>query len=154
VPACRSNTQLGCVVAFSTFGGPVPDGAIFGTTTTAGREVLCTNPASLRGGSGKLDSIQPSEPFAPNTTIGGLTSQIGYVLPQVSTPWIESDDSYRARCVAENGANVLQTSPLNGAPTLNALPDATWGLHLTDANLALGNLAELAKRQIGAYGKR
>jgi hypothetical protein len=55
--------------------------------------------------------------------------------------------------VNEGGANVLQTAPLNGAPTLNALPDPGWGLHLADANLPLGNLAELFRRQIDVYEK-
>jgi len=153
VPACRSSFQLGCGVAYSIYGETPPANSIFGRTPAAGREVLCTNPASLRGGPGKLDPIQPAEPFAPGTTIGVLTSNIGYVLPKVSTTWVEADDSYRARCVSENGANVLKTTPLNGAPTLNALPDATWGLHLTDASLPLGNLADLARRQITAYSR-
>jgi hypothetical protein len=30
-------------------------------------------------------------------------------------------------------------------------PDATWGPHLTDANIALGQLANLVKRQIHNY---
>jgi hypothetical protein len=42
---------------------------------------------------------------------------------------------------------------VSGAPTLNALPDPGWGLHLADANLPLGNLAELFRRQIDVYEK-
>jgi hypothetical protein len=64
IRACRSRKQLGCVVAFSTFNGPVPANAVFGRTSEPGREVLCTNPAALGGGSAPLDTIQPSEPFA------------------------------------------------------------------------------------------
>jgi hypothetical protein len=83
--------------------------------------------------------------------IGGLTTSIGFVLPKVSTPWIETPNSYRAQCSSEGGAHVLQISSLNGAPVLNALPDATWGLHLADANIALGNLVGLVHRQIDRY---
>ena len=36
---------------------------------------------------------------------------------------------------------------------LNAVPDAGWGLHLVDANIALGNLTAVVKRQIKAYLK-
>jgi hypothetical protein len=154
VPACRSNTQLGCVVAFNTFNAPVPDDTRFGRTSEPDRVVLCNNPASLRGGAGNLDTIIPSDPFAPNTTMGGLTNQVGFTAPRVSTKWIQANDSYRARCVGENSARVLQTVPLNGAPALRALPDATWGLHLADANLPLGNLTALAKRQIATYNRR
>ena len=151
VPACRSNDQLHCVVAFSTYNAAVPENSRFGRSADPKLEVLCTNPANLRGGSGKLDAIQPADPFAPGTTIGVLTQSIGFVLPKVSTAWIESDNAYSARCVNEGGANVLQTAPLNGAPTLNALPDPGWGLHLADANLPLGNLVDLFKRQIKSY---
>jgi hypothetical protein len=36
----------------------------------------------------------------------------------------------------------------------NAVPDATWGLHLGDVNLALGNLTTIAHKQIAAYLRR
>ena len=160
--ACRSRNQTGCVVAFSTFNAPVPQDSRFGRANPASTrpgglptgqatEVLCTNPASLGGGSGNLDPISPTEPFAPGTVIGGLTTSIGFALPKVSTPWIETPNSYRAQCSSEGGAHVLQISSLNGAPVLNALPDATWGLHLADANIALGNLVGLVHRQIDRY---
>ncbi len=49
---------------------------------------------------------------------------------------------------------MLQISSLGGAPVLNAVPDATWGLHLVDANIALGNAVNLLRRQAKAYGKQ
>jgi hypothetical protein len=36
----------------------------------------------------------------------------------------------------------------------HAIPDATWGLHLTDASIALGNLVDIVRQQIAAYAKR
>jgi hypothetical protein len=151
VPACRSNTQLGCVVAYSIYGGPPPENSLFGRTAESNREVLCNNPASLRGGSANIDPIQPTEPYAPGTTIGAAVAAVGSVTPDVSTPWFEADNSYRARCVSQNGANVLQVTPRGGAPALRAIPTAEWGLHLADANLPLGNLIDLAKKQIAVY---
>jgi len=41
-----------------------------------------------------------------------------------------------------------------GAPHLNAIPDATWGLHLVDANVALGNLTDLVQKQAKAFLKK
>ncbi len=35
-----------------------------------------------------------------------------------------------------------------------ASPDPTWGLHLTDANIALGNLVNLVHTQAAAYLKK
>jgi hypothetical protein len=40
---------------------------------------------------------------------------------------------------------------LNGAPKFTPSPDATWGLHLADANIALGQLADLVRRHIRNY---
>ncbi len=159
VPACEAPKQTGCAVAFSTFNAPVPADARFGHATTTldgspatGDEVLCSNPAALGGGSAQLRTVFPSEPFAPGTTIGAATNAVGIPRPAVSTPWTQAD-AYTGACSSADNANVLQIAPVGGAPTLNAVPDATWGLHLTDANIALGNLTNLVKRQIKAYEK-
>jgi hypothetical protein len=152
VKACRSSKQLGCVVAFSTFEGPVPANALFGRAGP-GLDVLCTNPAALGGGSGKLDPIYPTKPFA-RSTIGALIPAVGANLPSASTAWIKVPGSYRARCSSTGGAHVLQITPLRGAPRLNAIPAATWGLHLTDANIALGNLGDLVRTQAARYARK
>ena len=148
--ACRSRDQLHCVVAFSTFNAPVPSNAVFGRTTAAGLEVLCTNPAALAGGSAKLDTIYPTKPFAPGTLIGAATAAIGLPDLDASTPWIESR-AYTGECSSANGADVLQITDRAGAPHLNPVPDATWGLHLADANIALGNLVGLVHHQVANY---
>ena len=154
VDACESPKETGCAIAFSTFNAPVPADARFGHATTTlngspatGDEVLCAYP-----GSGQLRSVYPSEPFAPGTTIGTATNLVGVPRPAVSTPWIQAD-AYTGGCSATDNANVLQISPVDDAPTLNPVPDATWGLHLVDANIALGNLTDLVAKQIKAYEK-
>lgn len=164
LPACRSASQLHCVIAFSTYNDTPPADSVFGRPggrnlsvhppSTAGKEVLCTNPAALGGGTGTLESIYPSAPFAPGTTIGTLTAGVGQVVPAgVTTPWV-STRAYTASCTSANGANVLLIRGADGAPKLNPLPGATWGLHLVDANIALGNLVDLATRQTAAYIKQ
>jgi hypothetical protein len=149
VRACRSARQLGCVVAFSAFDAPVPADARFGRTETPGLEVLCTNPARLRGGTGTLDAVLPSEPFAPGTTFGGATTAVGFPLPEASTPWLSFPDVYSARC----SAGALQITPRGGAPDLRPIPDESWGLHVADANIALGNLVRLVRRQAERYAR-
>jgi Protein of unknown function (DUF3089) len=153
VRACRSARQLGCVVAFSTFNAPVPPNAVFGRAG-AGLEVLCTNPAALGGGPGKLDPLYPSRPFAPGSIIGQLTLAVGAPMPSVNTAWLSFPGSYRAPCSSADGANVLQVSPLGKAPVLNPVPEAGWGLHLVDGTIALGNLTELVRRQADNYVRR
>jgi hypothetical protein len=149
-PACRAPDQIGCVVAYSTFGGPVPPDAPFGRAGP-GREVLCTNPAALGGGVGALDPVYPSEPFAPGTSIGASIAAMGVPMPSSPATWLAFPGSYSARCVSEGGASVLQVTPAPGAPALAPIPTPGWGLHIADVNLALGNLERLVRRQAAAY---
>jgi hypothetical protein len=153
IPACRSQGQLGCVVAFSTFDQPPPANAIFGRTLEPGRAVLCTNPARLAGGAGVLDPEYPTQRFAPGSTIAAGIALLGVTLPQASTPWIESPGSYSAHCTS-GAAHVLMIAPRGGAPIPKPSPDPTWGLHLTDANIALGNLTDLVGQQAAAFVAR
>jgi hypothetical protein len=148
--ACRSRKQTGCVVAFSTFDQPVPPESHFGRTSEPGLEVLCTNPADLHGGSGNLDVINPTEPFAPGV-IASVISLLGQPPTTATTPWVEYRNAYRARCVDDGGAHVLQITPRGASPLLHPSPDPTWGLHLVDANIALGNLVDLVHHQAKRY---
>ena len=152
--ACRRTGQIGCVIAYSTFNAPPPDNSIFGRTTQTGMQVLCTNPAALAGGSGKLTPIYPTAPFAPGSTIAAGISLLDYPRPSAATPWVAVPGSFRAHCSSAGGANVLQIAPLGGAPTLKPSPDPTWGLHLTDVNIALGNLLDVVKAEAATYAKR
>ena len=153
VRACRSERQLGCVVAFSAFNGPVPADALFGRAS-GGLETLCTNPAALGGGSAPIEPLFPRAPFAPGSTIGALTVAIGAPRPSVDTPWLSFPDSYSARCSRADGASVLQVSPRGGAPVLTPVPAANWGLHIADVNIALGDLTELVRRQARNFLRR
>jgi hypothetical protein len=151
IRACRSARQLRCVVAFSAFNDTVPPGAIFGRSANPGEEVLCTNPAALGGGSGRLRSVYPSEPFAPGTTIGLGTGLLGLPTPDVGTPWYASRDAYTGRCSSADDADVLQIEQRPGAPKLIPIPTPEWGLHLADANIALGNLTKLVGNKSRRY---
>ena len=153
IKACTSDTQTGCVIAWSTFNATPPANAIFGRAT-APDEVLCTNPAALGGGSAPLKSVYPSAPFAPGTTIGLATPLVGAPTPSVSTPWFEADGAYTGDCSSAGGAHVLALTDAPGAPHLHPIPDATWGLHLVDANIALGNLTDLVQKQAKAFRKK
>lgn len=149
IPACRADTQTGCVIAYSSFLSRPPPDSLFGRpgqgvslqsgqTTSAGMAVLCTDPAALAGGSGALD------PFFP--TVGAA----------VSTPWVEYPDLYTAQCESAGGATWLQVTDIATAsdhrPRVSDTLGPTWGLHLDDVNLALGNLVQVVGRQIAAAG--
>jgi hypothetical protein len=151
VRACRSDTQLGCVIAFSSFDQPVPADSLFGRSPVAGDRVLCTNPAALGGGSAVVDPIFPSAPFAPGTLIAAGISLLGITQPHPTTVWTEEPGAYSAQCISSQGASVLQVAPLGGAQTPVPSPDPTWGLHLLDANVELGNLLAVVRHEAAAY---
>ena len=108
IPACRKNTQIGCVVAYSTYNQPPPAGTLFGHVDGSKLEVLCTNPANLAGGSGKLLTYNATKPFPG--TIGVGIGLLGLKLPEVKTPWIASRDSYTGKCERSANGNVLRSA--------------------------------------------
>ncbi len=160
IPACRSKTQTGCVIAYSVFNGPVPAESRFGrvapsawdpTANAETRDVLCTNPANLAaGGTGNLISRNSMANFPG--TIGLLIGVLGRQLPTgITTPWISQDYLFTAQCRTSDGASVLMVSSRTSETPLTPSPDAGWGLHLADMNIAMGNLLSLAKSEASAW---
>jgi hypothetical protein len=162
VPACQKAKQTGCVISYSTFNQEPPDNARFGRTDTdpvggalglptgAGLEVLCVDPAALARRDG-LKSLVPSEPFAPGVIAALLFKLYGGPPPSADTPWLQPQDHYTGRCEISNGANVLMLSPVGDARTLSPSPDDTWGTHLVDLNIALGNLTTIVGAESRAW---
>jgi hypothetical protein len=152
-PLCRSRVQIRCVIAYSTFDAPVPADSIFGRTTKPGLQVACTNPAALAGGSALVQTIFPSEPFAPGTTIAIGIQLLGLKQPQPKTVFAGFSSAFRARCSSAGGANVLQITPQPGAQVPKASPTPVWGLHLMDVSVALGDLVRLVGYQAAAFAR-
>jgi len=116
---------------------------------TAQQEV-CTNPAALAEGTGMLVSAYRVQ--LPTQEVAGSASEgILDYYPAASTPWIQFNDQYSARCVKSNGANVLMVTPIHDGSLLTAVPNSAWGLHVDDPNLALGNLVDLVQSEAAAY---
>ncbi len=150
VPACRSDVQLHCVIAYSTFDQTPPADSLFGRSTVPGDHVLCTNPAALIGAS-TVDPIFPSQPFAPGTLIAQGIALLKLVQPTPPTVWSSEPGAYSARCESTAGANVLELTALHGAQVATPSPTPGWGLHLLDANIELGDLVTLVSREARAY---
>ena len=164
VPACRFEGQAGCVAAWSTFDYVPPGDALFGRPRAGGAAgalglptgdqyaVLCTNPADLSGARrDRLYSLSPSELVFPGIIGLLLVQTYGGLPPLATTPWVRPADRYRARCADDAGANVLHIDPVAGAKRLRPAPDDTWGQHLVDVNLPLGNLITMVRAQIKGY---
>ena len=149
IPGCRSASQAGCIIAYSSFSQPPSTSGGFGHVGTPGEQVLCTNPAALGGGSGLL------RPYAPAATFPGMIGLNKTDFPALpttfTTPWVGIAGSYSARCETLNGATVLEVSGIAGAPTPKQTEGVGWGLHVDDMNLALGNLVDLVRSQTAAF---
>jgi hypothetical protein len=134
VPACRRRDQTGCVVAYNSYPGVPPAGALFGRPS-GDREILCVNPAAPGGGPATL------RPYLPAADIGAGSS--GFVTYA---------GALRAECRRRAGVNWLQvTGTVPAAVQLlrAASTQPAWGLHRADVNLALGDLVELVRAQSG-----
>jgi hypothetical protein len=159
IPACRSSHQIGCVIAFSTFDATPPADSLFGRPPAPAPyaahppqlQVLCTNPAALGGGTGILNPIAPSAPFAPGTLIAAGIALLNFTTPTPPTVWWTAPGAFSGRCETVNGATVLMIKARHGAPTPVASPTPGWGLHLLDANIALGNLLGDVKAETTAF---
>jgi hypothetical protein len=67
------------------------------------------------------------------------------------TVYWASPRSYTARCEDSNGAHVLEIRARHGAQTPTPAPTPAFGLHLLDANIALGNLIAIVNSESKAY---
>jgi pimeloyl-ACP methyl ester carboxylesterase len=161
VPACRSSDQTGCVVAYSSFLETPPANTMFGRPDTgpeASRwvgkdvEVLCVNPASLSGGTG------PLLPYWGTAKFPGVLGTVLRELPPVATPWVAYPGLYTAHCESSGGTNWLQVDTVDVAGderlVLEHVMGPTWGLHLYEVNVALGNLVELVRQQSAAFSEQ
>jgi hypothetical protein len=83
----------------------------------------------------------------------GVTARTSGV--RVLTPWVTFPRLYTAQCQQSGGASWLQVTATPAAgdprPTVSASLGPTWGYHLDDVNLALGNLVTDVGREEAAY---
>jgi hypothetical protein len=152
IPLCRAAGQRGCVVAYETFPAssrPL-DESRFTHPETPGMEIACTDPAALAGG--RLDPILATQ----TNLIGKPPLDPGWAAfvkpldaPFVSVPGIAS-----RHCVEGPNASYLSVS-INSPSEPGAWPTTlpgdlvmdgrllkSWGWHLIDVNVAMGNLID------------
>lgn len=162
VPLCRTASDTGCLITFSTYRStvPPPANALFGHVTDAGMSAACTNPAALAGGSGALHAyldakgrtITTPSPVKPWVSSGAA----------VDTPWVSVPGLLTAACRTNDNATYLEIT-VHGNPADPRVDDiigdlgtgqqvlANWGLHLVDVNLAMGNLLDIVAQQSKAF---
>ena len=151
---CKTSNEIHCLVDYNAYAGEPPSSAQFGHLPEQdGKPVedICTNPANLVGGDGTLDSMYRTR--LPTQDVAGSTSEgiLATPIPSVSTPWIEYERGYSGSCVTNAGNHVLVVQASRQVPGLRSFPDAAFGLHVDDPNLAMGNLVRLVRSQATEY---
>ncbi len=154
IPTCSSPAQIHCVIAYSTFGATPPAGSFFGRpgkgvsvqsgqTASAGQQVACVNPVTFSAQPGSLAPAFPTR-----------TQSLGVVA--VTTPWVSFPNLYTATCEHQGTATWLEVDttgiPGDSRPTVSAVLGPSWGYHLEDVNLALGNLVADVAHEEAALG--
>ena len=161
VPSCARATELGCVIAFSSFlEDPPPADSLFGrvggalseNVDPATHEVMCVNPAALDGSKGRLKPLFNTETFP---------GAYGALLPDLTrydSPWVSFPDLYAAKCQKADGASWLNVHDVSDEsdtrPRVGETLGRTWGTHLAEVNLTGGNLASVVVTQEKAYLKK
>jgi hypothetical protein len=167
IPLCHVATQPGCVIAYASFRdtSPPPENSRFGRPRMPGENLAaaCVNPASLAGGEGKLHSYLAARATAitpesqrPKPWAAGKT---------VTTPFVSVPGMLTARCVSTPLFNYLaihvnadpagpRVSDIIGDVIVGGQVQKDWGLHLIDANLAMGNLVAIVAEEGHAWTAR
>jgi hypothetical protein len=161
VPLCEADDQTGCVVSYESFRStvPPPPDSLFGRTNDAGQPAACVNPADLSGGPAPLEPyFRVDQP--QGALLGGLEPAQPFADPartaEITTPWVVYPDLVEAECVSDGDYTYLslvvhadpadpRTDDIGG----DLSPD--WGMHLVEANVAMGNIEDLVAAQAEAY---
>jgi Protein of unknown function (DUF3089) len=164
VPACSTEAQAGCVIAYSSYYTESPPevapSSVFTRTIWPGREVLCVNPTLTTQ---KKTSSGPLYPYVPSTIMRGEVEG-GQPAPKATTPWVSEPGLATAQCRRYDWATWLQVKLAGMSAPVEAerradheLPEEEvsegedWGLHRYDVNEALGNLAGTVEAEEKTY---
>jgi Protein of unknown function (DUF3089) len=161
VPLCQAAGQTQCVITYASFRAnvPPPANSRFGKVGGVGMVAACTNPASLAGGSAELHSY-----LTTSGTFNGIPLTHGPWVKgkTIDTPFVSVPGMLTAECSANAEGSYLaitvhadpagpRASDIGGDVLAGGKVQADWGLHLIDANLAMGNLIDIVRAQTKTY---
>ena len=166
IPLCKSATQIGCALAYVSFRSnePPPKGSLFGRVADTAMMAACVNPAALGGGSAPLHAYLASGKAGGGSVIA--TQGKPWVIPAptkpISTHFVSVPGLLSGECVSDTGGSYLavkvnadakdpRTDDIAGDVVAGGVKLPTWGLHLIDVNVAMGDLVALVAKQSKAY---
>jgi fermentation-respiration switch protein FrsA (DUF1100 family) len=153
IPLCTSADELGCVVAFDSFGAEGSPAPWVGRPP-AGRRIACVNPADV-GGQGRR--LLSGAVFPTRSRIAGDLAASRWA----KTPFLELRDFYAASCIdGADGFRYLGVEPAPGPGDRRTSPvdldSPMWrtplGLHVLDYQFVQRDLVDLVvhKAQVAA----
>lgn len=163
MPLCRSAQQTGCVISYVTFRSTIPPPADsrFGRVPGEGMEAACTNPAALEGGKGELHAYLTA---AGRSITGSAAEPQPWVKDgaPVTTPYVTVPGLLTGQCVSNDKGSYLEvtvnadpsdprTDDITGDVMASGKVNASWGLHLIDVQVAIGNLVKIVGEQAKAF---
>jgi len=154
IPVCKKAGDIGCVVTWSSYRDNIPpsDNASFGVGR-AGNDAACTNPAAMTGGVAK----NPKSYFSTGTKewVPGKRIDTPFVMVpgKITTQCTKTGNhTYLQVHINEDKADKRTVDPLTDVMR-DGKPDPSWGLHLVDANLGMGDLMDVLGKQAAAWKK-
>lgn len=165
IPLCKSATQTGCAISYVTFrdDSPPPANSRFGKVANAEMEAACVNPAALLGRK-DLHAYMSNQANIASSAAATPDWVKGKANPK--TPFVALPGLISGQCVSKDGFSYLaarvnadpadpRTDVINGDVTGPGGAIAKdWGLHLIDANIAMGDLVEVVGQQAKAYAAK
>jgi hypothetical protein len=161
VPLCEATDQTSCAVTYASFRStsPPPATSFFGRPRDGEGVAGCVNPASPSGGRAVLHPY-----FAVDQPAGSLLGGTNGAQPfadagrtsEITTPWVTYPDFIEAECVHEGDFTYLELT-IEGDPADPRTDDIAgdlspeWGMHLVDANVAMGDIVAMVHAQAEAY---
>lgn len=165
IPLCKSASQTGCAISYVTFreDSPPPSNSRFGKVANAEMEAACVNPAALLGRK-DLHAYMSNQANIASSAAATPEWVKGKANPK--TPFVALPGLISGQCVSKDGFSYLaarvnadpsdpRTDVINGDVTgPGGVIAKDWGLHLIDANIAMGDLVEVVGQQAKAYAAK
>ncbi len=160
IPLCTAAGETGCVITYMSFrqATPPPPDSRFAHASKAGMESGCTDPGLL--------SAEPIRSvIATHADLLGTAetrAEWENMADIIDTPFVTLDGLLHTHCVHDEHGTYLAVAvqPESGDLRPHDIPGdvvfrghvlASWGLHLVDVNLAMGNLIDIVRRQSVSY---
>lgn len=163
IPSCSAKGQVGCLIAYVSFRAELPPPATsrFGKVDEAGKHAACVNPAALGGGAGGSDPYFWNRPLTANPGPAFVWARgLETTTPFVSTPGLLTIECVRAgdysylKVTTNADPADARTDAIPGDLLVMGKPDANWGLHLVDMNIAMGDLVGIVHAQGKAWAAK